>query len=226
MSYMWNEFNIKTFPAETIVFRDGEYCSELSTLPNAPINKNFDLPVHVIYVGEIVGENNLEILVGADKQKVCISANVKIKKPAFLNIFIKNAGKNSEILGHVLLDNSSELNYKCHAEHVYENTAILIKNKLLAGKNSNSRLNGTAKINKNCVGCRSDIIFTAMVEVGAKIDFMPAQIISAEPVFADHSAGIYTPKENQIIYLRGAGLSGAEVDIAMHEAFIKDFDLF
>ena len=85
---MWNEFNIKTFPAETIVFRDGVYCGELSTLPNAPINKNYDLPVHVIYVGEIVGENNLEILVGADNQKVCISANVKIKKPAFLNIFI------------------------------------------------------------------------------------------------------------------------------------------
>ena len=34
MSYIWNEFNIKTFPAETIVFRNGEYCSELSTLPN------------------------------------------------------------------------------------------------------------------------------------------------------------------------------------------------
>ena len=86
---MWNEFNIKTFPAETIVFRNGVYCSELSTLPNAPINKNYDLPVHVIYVGEIADENNLEILVGADNQKVCVSVNIKIKKPAFLNIFIK-----------------------------------------------------------------------------------------------------------------------------------------
>ena len=226
MSYMWNEFNIKTFPAETIVFRNGEYCSELSTLPNAPINKNYDLPVHVIYVGEIADENNLEILVGADNQKVCVSVNIKIKKPAFFNIFIKNAGKNSEILSHVMMENDSELIYKCDAEHLCENTAILIKNKVLAGKNSNSKLSGTAKIKKDCVGCRSDIAFSAMAERGAKIDFMPAQMIAAEPISADHSAGIYTPKENQIVYLRGAGLSGAEVDIAMREAFIKDFDLF
>ena len=104
MSYMWNEFNIKTFPAETIVFRDWVYCADLSTLPNAPINKNYDLPVHIIYVGEIAGENNLEISVGAENQKVCISVNVKNNLPDFLNIFIKNAGKNSEILGHVMLN--------------------------------------------------------------------------------------------------------------------------
>ena len=45
MSYMWNEFNIKTFPAETIVYRDGEYCPDLSTLENKPIDKKYDLPV-------------------------------------------------------------------------------------------------------------------------------------------------------------------------------------
>ena len=200
MSYMWNEFNIKTFPAETIVFRDGVYCAELSTLPNAPINQNYDLPVHIIYVGEIAGENNLEISVGAENQKVCVSVNTKNNLPAFFNIFIKNAGKNSEILGHIMLENNSELNYKCNAEHFYENTAILIKNKVLAGKNSNSKLRGTAQINKDCKECKSDIAFTAMAEQGAKIDFMPAQIISSEPIFADHSAGIYTPKENQSQY--------------------------
>ena len=46
---MWNEFNIKTFPAETIVYRDGEYVPELSTLTNDAINDTFDLPVHIIY---------------------------------------------------------------------------------------------------------------------------------------------------------------------------------
>jgi hypothetical protein len=89
---MWNEFNIKTMPAETIVYRDGQYCGDLSTLPNAPINTIFNLPVHIIYVGEIAGKNNLEILVGAENQKIIVSVNVKIKKPAFLNIFIKKAG--------------------------------------------------------------------------------------------------------------------------------------
>lgn len=223
---MWNEFNIKTFAAETIVFRDGKYCPDLSTLDYAPINKKYDLPVHIIYVGEIVGENNLEISVGAENQRVCVSIDVKNNLPAFLNIFIKNAGKNSEILGHVRLENNSELNYDCKAYHLYKNTDILIKNKILVGKNSNSKLSGTAIINKDCEKCRSDIAFSAMVDAGAKIEFLPAQNISAEPICADHSAGIYAPKENQIIYLRGAGLSGAEVDSVLREAFINDFDLF
>ncbi len=226
MSYMWNEFNIKTIPAETIVFRDGVYCPDLSTLPNEPINKNYNLPVHFIYVGEITGENNLNIYVGAENQKVCISINVKNNLPAFLNIFIKNTGKNSEILGHVLLENNSELKYECVAEHLKENTAILLKNKILAGKNSISKLSGTAKIDKECIECKSDIAFLAMAEEGAKLDFMPTQIISSEPIYADHSAGIFAPKENQILYLRGAGMSGAEVDSVMREAFINDFDLF
>ena len=61
MSYMWENFNIKPFPAETIVYRDGKYCPDLSTIKNVPINKNYDLPVHIIYVGEIDGKNKLDI---------------------------------------------------------------------------------------------------------------------------------------------------------------------
>ena len=58
---MWNEFNIKTFPAETIVFRDGVYCPDLSTIKSTIIDKKYDLPVHIIYVGEIVDKNELNI---------------------------------------------------------------------------------------------------------------------------------------------------------------------
>ena len=219
---MWNEFNIKTRPAETIVFRDGVYCADLSTLPNGPINTKYDLPVHIIYVGEIAGENRLDVLVGVENQEVIISANLKIKKPANLNIFIKNAGKNSKISGTVLLDNESELKYDCQARHLYENTAILIKNKVLAGKNSNSKLSGMAVIDKDCNGCESDIAFVAMADVGAKIDFMPGQRIKSAPARADHSASIYKPTDAQVFYLRGAGLSGAEVDVALKEAFLSE----
>ena len=60
----------------------------------------------------------------------------------------------------------------------------LIKNKVLAGKNSNSKLSGTAKINKDCENCKSDIAFLAMVEQDAKIEFLPAQIISSETLFS------------------------------------------
>ena len=45
MSYIWQDFNIKTFPAETVVFRDGVFCPELSTLESPVIDKNYDLKV-------------------------------------------------------------------------------------------------------------------------------------------------------------------------------------
>ncbi len=218
---MWNEFNIKTFPAETIVYRDGQFVAELSTLKNEPINKKYDLPVHVIYVGEIAGDNRLDIAVGVNDQQVKVSVIVKNKKPAFLNIFIKNAGENSEISGTVLIQNDSELKYNCDARHLYKNTAILIKNKILAGKNSNSVLSGMATIDKDCPNCKSDIGFVAMVDAGAKLDFQPAQRIKSVPMAADHSAAIYKPTDAQVFYLRGAGLSGVEVDTALKEAFLS-----
>ncbi len=221
MSYMWNEFNIKTMPAETVVFRDGVYCPELSTLENKPINKNYDLPVHFIYVGEIAGENILDIEVGVKNQNVILSVNVKIKSPAFLNIFIKNAGENSKISGTVLIDNSSELNYNCNARHLYKNTGILIKNKILAGKNSVSKLSGIAVIDKNCDDCQSDVAFVAMADEGAKIDFIPGQKIKSIPKQADHSASIYKPTDFQMRFLRGAGLSGCEVQEVLKEAFLS-----
>ena len=90
MNYLWQEFNIKTFPAETIVFRDGIYQSELSTLPNdLKITKKYDLPVHIIYVGEVAGKNDINCEISAENQQVFLSAKITIKKPAFLNVFIK-----------------------------------------------------------------------------------------------------------------------------------------
>ena len=218
---MWNKFNIKTIPAETIVFCDGKYCPELSTLEYKPIIKKYDLPVHVIYVGEIDGNNNLKITVGVENQIVIVSANVKIKKPAFLNIFIKNAGKNSKISGTVLIENDSELKYNCYMHNMYENTAILIKNRVFAGKNSKNELSGTAIIDEQCPDCESDLGFVVMADENAKLEFVPAQKIKSEPKSAEHSAAIFKPTDAQIFYLRGAGLSGAEVDAALKDAFLS-----
>ena len=223
MSYMWNEFNIKTFPAETIVFRDGVYCPELSTLENKPIDKKYNLPVHIIYVGELNGENKLELDIIQDNQPVFLTVKLKNKKPAFFNIFIKNTGKNSEISGNIFIDNQSELKYTCVAEHLSENTGILLKNKIFADKNSKSVLSGTAVIKKGCENTISDISFSVMKEQGAKIDFTPAQKISSVPKRADHSAGIYNPTDNQILYLRQAGLGIIEIKDVTKEAFMNDF---
>lgn len=226
MSYMWNEFNIKTFPAQTIVYRDGVYCPELSTLENAPIDKKYDQPVHIIYVGEIAGKCRLNIENLADDQPIFLSVKIKNKKPAFLNIFIKNTGKNSEIRGHVLLENSDTLEFNVDCTHSATDTGILIHTKLLANAGSKSKISGNAKIEKDCTNTTSDISFTALADATAKIEFNPAQYISAAPKSAEHSAAIYHATRPQILYLRGAGLNTAEIDDTLRTAFINDFHLF
>ena len=129
MSYMWNEFNIKTFPAETIVYRDGKYCPDLSTIKSGQIDKKYDLPVHIIYVGEIIDKNDLFIDINVENQLVFLSVDIKNKKPAFFNIFIKNTGKNSELRGHVFVENFDRLELDINAGHFYKNTGILVHTK-------------------------------------------------------------------------------------------------
>jgi len=226
MSYMWENFNIKPFVSETIVYRDGKYCPELSTLQDGPINKNYDLPVHIIYVGEISGKCRLDIDINIPNQKVFLSVNVKNKLPAFFNVFIKNTGKNSEIRGHILMDNYDNLTFDCNAHHLSANTGILLQNKLIANKNSVSKLSATAIINKGCENCNSDINFSAISHNDAKIEFLPAQRISSIPENAGHSASIFLPKPIQIQFLRESGLSTAEITNVMRDAFINDFSLF
>lgn len=226
MSYMWENFNIKTFPAETVVFCDGVFQKDLSTIKNTDINEKYDLPIHIIYVGNIYDENNLNVNINVENQKVFLTAKIKNEKPAFFNIFIKNAGKNSEFRGHILLENNNELNCNFIAQHDAANTTILIKTKLLAGKDSKSKLSGTAIINKNCDNINSDVSFSALADKNARIEFMPAQRISAVPNTADHSAAMFKPTDAQIEYLRQAGLSGQESIEAMKEAFINDMNLF
>ena len=226
MSYMWENFNIKQVCAETIVYRDGEYCPKLSTIKNGPINKNYSLPVHIIYVGEISDKNTLNIDINVPDQRVYLSVNIKNKIPAFLNIFIKNTGKNSVIYGHILLDNYNDLKYDCTAHHMSANTGIFLQNKLIANTGTISKLSGTTIIDKNCENCNSDMNFTSIAAADAKIEFLPAQRILSVPENAGHGASIYTPKSIQIQYLRQVGLSGNEITDIMREAFINDFSLF
>ena len=226
MSYMWDEFNIKTFPAETVVYRNGVFCPELSTLVGTDFDTNFDTPIHIIYVGEISGDKNLNINISAENQPVYLSLNVKNKKPAFLNIFIKNAGKKSDFRGHIMLENYDNLKFTCTAQHAAPDTTILVKTKLLAGKNSLSKLTGVVVIDKNCQNVNSDIGFSALADKTARIEFSPAQRISSIPNSAEHSASIYQPTIGQIEYLRETGLSGTEVNEVLQEAFVNDFNLF
>jgi len=231
MSYLWQEFNIKTFPAETLVFRDGVFCKDLSDYECANFNekdniitiiKKSNLPVHIIYIGEITGNINLSIDILVPDTKVIMSMKITNKKPAFLNIFIKNTGKKSLFDGQIISQNYTSLEIDINGQHLCENTGIFVKTRVLAHKQSETTLKGFAKIDKNCKLCDSNISFSVMADETAKIILNPNQFIQSVPNKAIHSAYLYKPNENQINYLRGSGLSGVEVKNILEEAFLSE----
>ena len=228
MSYIWDKFNIKTFPSETLVYLDGNYQPDFSTLEESEyIYNKYDLPIHIIYVGDIVRENTLNINLMASNQPVFLSANVKNNLPAFLNIFIKNAGKNSEIRGHIICQNSSDLSVKIVAEHDAPQSGILLQTKIIGMADSYSRISGTAIINPNCISSRSDIRLEGYaLDKSAKLRLIPQQRILATPEFADHSAYMFHIKPDQENYLRSAGLSSGKINEIVKESFINNFNLF
>lgn len=230
MSYLWEKFNIKTFPAETLVFRDGVFYEDLSDYNNViydkkkniiSVVKTPELPIHIIYIGEMAGNFDININIQAKNTKVVLSSKITNKTPAFLNIFVKNTGKNSVFNGNITAQNYNSLEINTKGEHSCENTGIFIKTKVLAHKNSKTVLNGFAIINKNLKLCDNDISFSVMADESAKITLKPTQYIQSVPKNAIHSASIYKPNSEQINYLRMSGLGGAEVKKILEEAFLS-----
>ena len=231
MSYLWQEFNIKTFPSETLVFKDGVFHDELSDYESCYfdsekniifIKKTSKLPVHIIYIGEIAGNFDVKVNLSAQNSDVFLTVKTINKKPAFLNIFIKNTGKNSVLNGQIIVQNYDSLKITENAEHLCENTGIFLKNRILAHKNSETMLKGCANIDKNLPNCDSDVSFSVMADDSAKITMQPVQYIKSVPNSAKHSAALYKPNENQINYLHESGLSGAEVKDILQEAFLSE----
>ena len=230
MSYLWQEFNIKTFPAETLVFRDGVFCPELSEYSCAEyepeknlisIQKTSNLPVHIIYIGEIAGNINLNIDINAENSRVFMDLKTFNNLPAFLNIFIKNAGKNSFFDGKIINKNNNIFKSRQIGQHCKENTGIFIKNKIAAFNGSNTQLSASAIIEKNCENCDSDISFSVMADDNATIEMKPMQYINSVPKGASHSASIYKPTQNQIKYLKMSGLSDIELNKLLENAFLE-----
>ena len=186
------------------------------------INKTSELPIHIIYIGEIAGNIDLNIDIIAPSNKIIMTNKIITKKPAFFNIFVKNAGKNSVFDGKIIVKNHNSLKIDAVGQHLIENTGIFIKTRVAAYKNSETILNGIAKIEKNSPNCDSDISFSVMADENAKIKLSPLQYINSVPKDAKHSASIYKPNHNQINYLRGAGLSGDEIKKVLEEAFLEE----
>jgi Fe-S cluster assembly scaffold protein SufB len=224
----WQEFNIKTFLSETLVFRDGVFCPELSDYNSLDfkdntvyINKTPKIPVHIIYIGEIAGNIDLNIDINAENTNIFMTFKTFCKKPAFLNIFVKNAGKNSVFDGKIIIKNESLLKLNVKGVQNKENTGIFVKTKVAAYKNSENFLQGISKIEKNIENCNSDISFSVLADETAKITMSPIQYINSVPLNASHSASIYKPTDNQINYLRTSGLSGLEINNLLEKAFIE-----
>ncbi len=231
MSYLWQEFNIKTFPAETLVFRDGIFCPALSEYKSAEydtdkklisIKKKSKLPIHIIYIGEIAGKTDINIDINIEKSRVFMTAKIFNKNPAFLNIFIKNTGKNSNFNGKIIAKNTGILEINETGEHLVSNTGIFLKNNIVAYKNSETTLNGYAKIEQGAKECDSDISFSVLADDEAKIVLKPGQFINSIPKSAAHSASLYKPTNNQIHYLRTSGLSEKEIKKVLEDAFTEE----
>ena len=230
MSYLWQEFNIKTFPAETLVFKDGVFCPALSESESAEYNddkklifikKTSKLPVHIIYIGEIAGKIDLNIDINTENSRVFMTMKIFNKKPAFLNIFIKNTGKKSFFNGKIIAKNTDILEINETGQHLMSNTGIFLKNNIVACKNSEIILNGYAKIEHGIKDCDSDISFSVLADDKARVILKPTQYINSVPKSAAHSASLYKPSANQINYLRTSGLSEKEIKQVLEDAFLE-----
>ncbi len=230
MSYLWQEFNIKTFPAETLVFRDSVFYEDLSEYKNVSfnkdnnlisVNKTSELPIHIIYIGEISGDIQLNIDINAENMNIIMDFKTSNKKPAFLNIYIKNTGKNSVFNGQIIDKNYDKLKINIIGQHLEENTDIFVKTRVAAYKNTLTELEGSAKIEKNANNSNSDISFSVMADKQAKVILKPTQYINAVPKSASHSASLYKPNKNQINYLQTSGLGEIEIKEILEEAFLN-----
>ena len=243
MQYLWEKFNIKTFPARTIVFLDGEFRRDLSDFPEKGIqitgragtasiriqaSKKPELPLHIISVGENSGAQTLRISNACVRPTdICpgifVTAKLTLKKPAFLTFLLENAGKNSKISGDMVFLNESDLKVSIFADHLAEATGIFVKNRVLAGPGSATELSGIAKILGDCPGCESDLSFSALCAPDIKsIKMSPNQKIASVPASAEHSANLWRGTNSQIEYLKTAGLNADAVDALLREAFINN----
>ena len=233
MQYLWEAFNIKTFPANTIVLVDGKYKQELSdfeddlfdiktskTNTNINIKNRGKLPFHIIYVGSISGDSEISVNLVSPKTNVFITGKINIEKPAFLKKSFQNTGNFSKIESNFLIQNKSNFKMHINAQYKRENTGILDKTKVVAHSDSVTELSGAVIIEKGSENCESKLNFSALCASDIKsIKFIPAQYINSEPKNAEHSASIWRGTPAQIEYLRTSGLSGKEVDATLREAF-------
>ncbi len=232
MKKIFSKFNISKFLSYEIIFKDNKLLSNIKDNiieiknTNIDINKKITLPIHIIYIGDILKDNNINININIDNQEVFLTLKLINKLKNNLNININNNGKNSKFKGKIIIKNESILDIKENCNHLNKNTEIILYTRIINLKNSNSRISAVANIEKNLKECISDINFSAIAEINSKIDFLPVQYIKSIPISADHSASLYKENQKQIEYLKNSGLNKNKINKILKEAFIKDIEIF
>lgn len=233
MQYIWDSFNIKTFPANTFVFVDGVYRPELSDYESRLFDINITentgvitilkagvLPVHIIYAGTVSNDQSLKINIVGDNVSVFMTGRFTVDLPVKWTKIVKNAGKNSTCESTVLVKNKASFAADIRGEHSAPDTTLVDRMRVVAHSDTTTDLSGAAVIKNGVTGCVSDVSLDALCAPDIKgIIFRPMQYIGAKPQSATHSAAVWRGSQHQNDYLRGAGLSGAEIDAALREAF-------
>jgi Fe-S cluster assembly scaffold protein SufB len=218
MTYLFDDFkNIRTFPANTQVYRDGvlvpEFCDN---------SLGEDAPLHIIHIGHISGAQNWFIDMN-DVKNVYLTARITIDDNAKIRIEINANHENQEFDGKLFIKNSGDLDLNIVANNNKSYTQIHCETKLFAMANSKNNMAGTANIPSDVIDADSDIGFSALCANNvAYLKMAPSQRISSVPKSATHSASIYHPTPAQVKYLEMAGLSDDQATDLLNKAFMDE----
>jgi SUF system FeS cluster assembly, SufBD len=218
MTYLFDDFkNIRTFPANTRVYRDGVIMPELCDNTYGP-----NAPLHIIHIGHISGVQNWFIDMN-DVKTVYLTARVSIDDSAKIRIEINANQENQEFDGRLFINNSGDLDLNIVANNNKSYTHVHCETKLFAMANSKNNMAGTANIPSDVIDTDSDIGFSALCAKNvASLRMAPAQRISSVPKSATHSASIYHPTAAQVKYLEMAGISDDQATDLLNKAFMED----
>jgi hypothetical protein len=209
--------NIRTFPANTRVYRNGVFAPDLSDE-----SMGADFPLHIIHIGKIEGVHNWFIDV-FDPRDVFLTARIEADGDAKINLEINLNLENIGFDGKIFIKNAGDLTLNVIGNNNKSGTKIKCHAKLFAAAASRNNLSGLANIPSEIANAETDIAFSALCERGVKLLKMsPAQRISSVPENAGHSASIYRPAPAQIQYLETAGLSARESAELLDRVFMEE----
>ncbi|MDR3208480.1 MAG: SufD family Fe-S cluster assembly protein [Rickettsiales bacterium] len=226
MAYLFDDFkSIRTFPANTRVYRDGVFAPELSSE-----NEGAGLPLHIIHVGKITGRQDWIVDMNrtrgrraAGSANVFLTARIEVEGAAKINLEINANIAGAAFDGAVFVKNAGDLTLNVIGNNNKGGTKIACRAKLFAMAGSSGDLSGVANIPAGVPDAGTSVEFSALCRGHVKLLKMsPAQRISSVPAAAGHGASIYRPAPAQIHYLETAGLPEDEAAALLNRVFLEE----